>query len=34
MLVPTVIFLMPAFMLVAMGPSLLLILKILGSIGK
>jgi tight adherence protein C len=34
MLVPTVIFLMPSFMLVAMGPSLLLILKILGNIGK
>ncbi len=34
MLGPTVVFLMPSFMLVAMGPSLLLILKILGGIGK
>jgi hypothetical protein len=34
MLGPTILFLLPSFMLVAMAPSLLLILKILGSIGK
>jgi tight adherence protein C len=34
MLIPTVVFLMPAFMLVAMAPSLLKILQIMNSIGK
>jgi tight adherence protein C len=34
MLGPTILFLLPSFMLVAMAPSLLLILKILGGIGK
>jgi tight adherence protein C len=34
MLVPTVLFLLPSFMLVAMAPSLLLIMKIMSSIGK
>jgi tight adherence protein C len=34
MLVPTVVFLMPAFMLVAMAPSLLKILQIMSSVGK
>jgi tight adherence protein C len=34
MLLPTVIFLMPAFMLVAMAPSMLKILQIMSSIGK
>ena len=34
MLIPTVVFLMPAFMLVAMAPSLLKILQIMSTIGK
>jgi tight adherence protein C len=34
MLLPTIIFLMPSFMMVAMAPSLLRILQILGTIGK
>jgi tight adherence protein C len=34
MLLPTVVFLMPAFMLVAMAPSLLKMLQIMNSIGK
>jgi tight adherence protein C len=34
MLLPTIIFLMPSFMMVAMAPSLLRILEILGTIGK
>ena len=34
MLIPTVVFLMPAFMLVAMAPSLLKILQIMNSVGK
>jgi tight adherence protein C len=34
MLGPTIVFLLPSFMLVAMAPSLLLILKILSGIGK
>jgi tight adherence protein C len=34
MLIPTVMFLMPAFMLVAMAPSLLKILQIMNTIGK
>lgn len=34
MLLPTVVFLMPAFMLVAMAPSLLKILQIMNNVGK
>lgn len=34
MLGPTILFLLPSFMMVAMAPSLLLILKLLGNIGK
>lgn len=34
MLGPTILFLLPSFMLVAMAPSFLLILKIMGSMGK
>jgi tight adherence protein C len=34
MLIPTVVFLMPAFMLVAMAPSLLKIVQIMNSVGK
>ena len=34
MLIPTVVFLMPAFMLVAMAPSLLRIFQIMNSVGK
>ena len=34
MLLPTVVFLMPAFMLVAMAPSLLKILQIMSTVGK
>jgi tight adherence protein C len=34
MLGPTILFLLPSFMLVAMAPSFLLVLKIMGSVGK
>jgi tight adherence protein C len=34
MLGPTILFLLPSFMLVAMAPSFLLVLKIMGSLGK
>ena len=34
MLGPTILFLMPSFMLVAAAPSFMRILKIMGSIGK
>jgi hypothetical protein len=34
MLGPTILFLLPSFMLVATAPSFLRILKIMGSIGK
>jgi hypothetical protein len=34
MLGPTILFLLPSFMLVAMAPSFLRILQIMGTIGK